>query len=224
MEKSVTKTKKAAKINVRDKLIDAFIEHKLIHGAPPASIFQFVKSLKMTESEFYEEFNSFEDLEAEIWNRMFLDTREMIISDPVYAEYSVREKLLSFYYSFIEKLKANRSYILAEHDQFMAKPGEPASLKRLKKSFSLYTEELIIEGKDTTEIAQRPFIDGQYDKLFWLQLLFVIRFWIKDDSRGFEKTDAAIEKAVNLSFDLIGKGAIDSVIDFAKFMYQNKWN
>ena len=37
----------------------------------------------------------------------------------------------------------------------------------------------------------------------------------------FEKTDEAVEKVVNLSFDLIGKGAVDSMLDFAKFMYQN---
>jgi len=55
-----------------------------------------------------------------------------------------------------------------------------------------------------------------------LQLLFVIGFWIKDDSIAFEKTDAAIEKAVNLSFDLMGKGPLDAMLDFGKFLYQNK--
>jgi hypothetical protein len=48
---------------------------------------------------------------------------------------------------------------------------------------------------------------------------FVIGFWIKDNSQGFEKTDAAIEKAVNLSFDLLGKNIADSAFDFAKFVF-----
>jgi hypothetical protein len=51
---------------------------------------------------------------------------------------------------------------------------------------------------------------------------FILLFWKEDDSAGFEKTDAAVEKSVNLAFDLIGKGAVDSAIDFAKFLYQNK--
>jgi hypothetical protein len=55
-----------------------------------------------------------------------------------------------------------------------------------------------------------------------LHLGFVIHFWKQDDSAGFEKTDAVIEKSVNLAFDLISKGAVDSAIDFAKFMYQTK--
>jgi len=55
-----------------------------------------------------------------------------------------------------------------------------------------------------------------------LQFLFVLNFWLNDDSAQFEKTDAAIEKAVHLSFDLMGKGPLDTMVDFAKFLYQNK--
>jgi hypothetical protein len=41
---------------------------------------------------------------------------------------------------------------------------------------------------------------------------------------NFEKTDAAIEKSVNLAFDLIGKGILDNALDFGKFLYQNSKN
>jgi hypothetical protein len=53
-------------------------------------------------------------------------------------------------------------------------------------------------------------------------MAFLLIFWKDDTSAGFEKTDAAIEKSVNLAFDLIGKGAVDSIFDFAKFLYQTK--
>jgi hypothetical protein len=55
-----------------------------------------------------------------------------------------------------------------------------------------------------------------------MQLAFLLMFWRDDNSPAFEQTDAAIEKSVNLAFDLIGKGAIDSMLDFAKFLYQSK--
>ena len=50
----------------------------------------------------------------------------------------------------------------------------------------------------------------------------VLDFWVKDKSKGFEQTDAMIEKSVNTSFDLIASSALDTVLDFAKFMYQNR--
>jgi hypothetical protein len=53
-----------------------------------------------------------------------------------------------------------------------------------------------------------------------------VLFWwfyvLKDDSKDFEKTDAAIEKSVQLSFELIGKGVLDVAIDFGKFLFQNR--
>jgi hypothetical protein len=55
-----------------------------------------------------------------------------------------------------------------------------------------------------------------------MQALFVLRYWTKDDSNQFEMTDAAIEKAVNLSFQLISTNTIDSLLDFGKFMFTKK--
>jgi hypothetical protein len=58
--------------------------------------------------------------------------------------------------------------------------------------------------------------------MFWIQIGFLLMFWKADNSRAFEQTDAAIEKSVNLAFDLIGKGAVDTAFDFAKFLFQIK--
>ena len=48
------------------------------------------------------------------------------------------------------------------------------------------------------------------------------RVWANDDSKDYQITDAAIEKSVNLLFELMRKGPLDVAIEFAKFMYQNK--
>ena len=40
-------------------------------------------------------------------------------------------------------------------------------------------------------------------------------------SKSFEKTDAAIEKSVNLIMELMGKSALDSMFDLGKFLFQN---
>jgi hypothetical protein len=53
-------------------------------------------------------------------------------------------------------------------------------------------------------------------------LLFVTDFWLKDKSPGFEKTDEAIERSLNLAFDLMGKSPLDSMLEFGKFLFQNK--
>jgi hypothetical protein len=71
------------------------------------------------------------------------------------------------------------------------------------------------------EIAGRSKLSDNYDSLFWYQFMFLLDFWRKDGSTDFERTDEAIEKSVNLSFDLIEKNALDSAFDFGKFIFQN---
>jgi hypothetical protein len=46
--------------------------------------------------------------------------------------------------------------------------------------------------------------------------------WLNDDSDEFSNTDAAIEKSVNLSIDMLEKNTLDSLIDFGKFALKTK--
>lgn len=219
MEKSTTTKRK--KIISADQFKKAFIEHILMTGHQPPSVYAFANGLKSTESDFYEHFNSFNALERTIWLDWFSETVQIIESDEAYVNYSVREKLLAFYFTWLEALKGNRSFVLKRISETSKRELSPGFLSLLKDSFEEYIRELIVEGKDTSEIAERPF-SNQYGKAFWLHFLFITRFWAEDDSKDFEKTDAAIEKSVNLAFDLVAKGPLDSMVDFAKFMFQNR--
>ncbi len=81
---------------------------------------------------------------------------------------------------------------------------------------------IINEGIKNGEIAKRPYLDKRYPQIFWTHFALMLLYWKEDESASFEKTDAYIEKSVRLAFDLIGKGVIDSALDFAKFIYQTK--
>ena len=77
-------------------------------------------------------------------------------------------------------------------------------------------------GYDTGEIKERKFISDKYAHGFWIQALFVLKYWVDDKSVNFEMTDAAIEKSVDVSFKLISDTSIDSIIDFGKFILAKK--
>lgn len=219
MEKATTNKRK--KTITADQFKQAYIEEVLVSGHNPPSVFAFAKALKSDEQTFYQYFNSFRAIERSIWADWLKDTVEGIESDAAYAEYSVREKLLAFYYTWLETLKANRSFVLKRFEETPKTEASPYFLEQLKQVFEEYIHELILEGKDTAEIQERPFTN-QYNKAFWVHFMFITRFWANDDSDDFAKTDAAIEKSVNLAFDLVGKGPLDSIIDFAKFMFQQR--
>ncbi|RAI87961.1 TetR family transcriptional regulator C-terminal domain-containing protein [Algoriphagus yeomjeoni] len=218
-----TTVKKTTKKDYRMVILDGFKNHVLEHGELPKSVFKFAKDLKMKEEEFYTYFTSFDAIKSTILVDIFDETLADIEKQGVFEEYSAREKFLSFLFTWIEVLKKNRSYLLSMYENkaksAMALPKESSEFKEKFKGF---VSEIILEGKETEEIASRPVISDRYDEALWIQVGFVFRYWLDDRSPRFEKTDAAIEKSVNLAFDLMGKSALDSFLDFAKFMYQSK--
>ena len=222
METPTTTKKTKTKLSPEQKIKSGYIEYILEHGSRPGSIFRFMKDLKIKEKTFYEHFNSFENVERTIWHDIFRQTVDAISSEQAYAEYSAREKLLSFFYTWIENLKANRSFILQSIPKRFKPELTPYYLTEVRNGFKEWIADLMLEAKETEEVVARPVISNRYDDAVWLQFLFILRFWIKDDSKGFEKTDAAIEKSVNLAFDLMGQGPLDAMIDFGKFLFQNK--
>lgn len=201
---------------------DAYKKYWLENGKKPVSVYAFCQQLQLPETTYYDLYASFEALEKDIWKSFFDATLEKLKDDETYRKYSVREKLLAFYFLWVQQLRENRSYILLQKDKYMIPGITPDNLDAFRNTFYDYVRELVKEGYQTGEIKERKFISDQYVHGFWLQALFVLRYWIKDTSDRFEMTDAAIEKAVNLSFQLVSSGTIDSIVDFGKFMFAGK--
>lgn len=215
--KTSKKTRPASDANIKA----AYVTQLLTNGTRPASVYKFCLDLGIREDEFYTFFGSFEGIEKTIWNEFIKVTINRLQDDDSFGQFTAREKVLSFYFTLLEELRANRSFVLMQLDRVRLELT-PAFLRDFRKSYEEFIELILAQGKENGEIATRPLLDDQYPKLFWLHMAFVLSFWCKDDSVGFERTDAAIEKSVNLAFDLIAKGAVDSALDFGKFLYQNK--
>lgn len=210
----------------QEKIRQAYTEYLLDNGKQPESVYAFCKKLKIKEVDFYNEYSSFPQIESEIWKALFIEARASAESEEVYQNYSVREKLLAFLYTWVEILKKNRSYILKSYEGF----GKPIYTKRnaamvdFKSSFYDYINELLMEARETREVEQRaiPQLMQRYPALFWTNTLFILDFWVKDTSKSFEKTDTMIEKTVNTVFDLLARSPLDSLFDLGKFIFQNR--
>lgn len=210
----------------QEKIRQAYTEYVLENGKQPESVYAFCKKLKIKEETFYEEYSAFPQIESEIWKALFIEARAAAEREEVYQNYSVREKLLAFLYTWIETLKKNRSYILKSYEGF-EKPiytKRNAQLVDFKASFYDYVNELLMEARETREVEQRPIpqLMQRYPDLFWAKTMYILDFWVKDTSKSFEKTDTMIEKTVNAAFDLLGRSPLDSLFDLGKFIFQNR--
>jgi hypothetical protein len=204
-----------------EELQNAYVDYVLTQGHMPKSVYVFAKENGMSEDEFYTHFGSFEGIEQSIWTDLCRKALTEVENQEIWSQYSSREKALAFFYALIELLKSKRSFVLYSLKQSGPKIGSPSVLKGVKTIFEDFATGIINQGLEQGELADRKFFTSKYKDALWMQFGFILNFWAKDSSAGFEKTDEAIEKGVNVTFDLFEKSALDSILDYGKFMMNN---
>ena len=200
---------------------NAYIDYVLTHNEPPKSVYNFAKKLKMTEGEFYNFYASFTAIEKAIWSDLTITAIAQIKEQEIWPQYSSREKILSFFYAYIELLKNRRSFVIYSLKQHGKRLSTPVVLADARPMFENFSEDVINDGLDSGELAERKFFSKRYKDALWVQFVFIINFWMNDDSSGFEKTDEAIEKGINVTFDLFQRSPIDNLFEYGKFLARN---
>ncbi len=204
-----------------DQIQEAYIDYVLTNNEPPKSVYNFAKSLKISENEFYNHFASFSGIEKAIWTSLTITAISKIKEQEIWAQYNSREKILSFFYSYVELLKTQRSFVVYSLKKYSKRLSTPDVLSAAREIFENFAEEVINEGLESGELAERKHLSKRYKDALWLQFAFIVKFWMEDDSVGFEKTDEAIEKGINLAFDLFQRSPIDHLFEYGKFLVQN---
>jgi len=188
----------------------------------PEFIEAFVIEADIKEETFNKHFDSFKTLEKSFWKDLFMDAVTQTSNQNEFAEYSVNEKLLGFYYTWMEVLKEYRDFVVFSLNNLNFYEIYPSEFESLKIYFEDVVGQLIADGIASGEIADRPWITDKYKHLLWSQPVTIIRFWAKDNSENYSGTDALIEKTVNFSFDLMRSNSLDSFVDLAKFHLQQR--
>lgn len=208
----------------QNKIRDKYIEYVLEFDNTPKSVFKFAKDNGFTEKEFYNHYSSFEMLEKEIFNELATETIKALEKSKEYEQYEVRNKLLSFYFTFFENLTANRSFVVYALHKDKHQLKSLKVLSKLRETFIHYIQSLNIETIDLKSEKLQKVKSKVIEESAWIQLLMTMKFWLDDTSSGFEKTDIFIEKSVNVSFDLIDTTPLKGIVDFGKFLYKEKVN
>jgi AcrR family transcriptional regulator len=202
----------------------AYLDYLRRHGHAPKTVFAFADAQGISEGEFYRHYASFASIERAAWADFGREARAQAAQEPAWQGYGAREKLLAFYYTLLEVLKNNRSFVLLTLGRSQQrKPALiPKVLNKFEEDFREFVQEILQQGRATGEVASRPFLQDGYGRIFLRQLQFILLYFVRDESANFERTDAAVEKAVTLSFDLVGRNTFDSALDFGRFLLQKR--
>ncbi|NHF58080.1 TetR/AcrR family transcriptional regulator [Flavobacteriaceae bacterium TP-CH-4] len=214
-------TKKTQKTS-DDTIIAAYMDYVLEHETVPRSIYKFCKSNGIEEADFYSFFGSIEGLQKAIWNKFYTTTDTLLEKNKEYESFSNKDKMLTFFYSFFELLTLNRSYVLFALEEQKNMLKNMNQLKGLRRHIKAFATELIEDANADKNLKITKHNPRLFSEGAWLEFLFVLKFWMDDDSAGFEKTDMAIEKSINTIFDVFDNTPLENIIDFGKFLFKEK--
>lgn len=221
---TVKKTTAKKKLIDDNFIISKYMETVLENSVEPKNVYLFCKEHKIVESEFYTFYGSLDAVKQDVWTKFFENATSTIEKDEAFENYSDKNKLLTLYFTLFEILTLNRSYVL-----FTLKENDKGiqnlkTLKHFRRYFKEFVENIIeseTENKSerVSRITKPVFAEGA-----WLQFLFLLKFWMEDSSKSFEKTDVLIEKSVNTVVDLLDTKPLESLFDLGKFLFKESRN
>lgn len=210
------------KILTKDDIISMYMNDVLEKGEKLKSVFHFVKGKDFSEAEFYAFFGTLEGLEKEIFRLFLANTIDLLHKNTDYQQYDMKNKMLSFYFTFFEILTANRSYVVQALKNDSSPIRNLKQLSTLRESFKEYVAEILTDEYRIEQERFQKFQEKSIQESAWIQLMLTIKFWMDDVSPAFEKTDIFIEKSVNASFELMNIAPINHLIDLGKFLFKEK--
>ncbi|MGF1529909.1 MAG: hypothetical protein ACFCU4_00945 [Puniceicoccaceae bacterium] len=204
-------------VEIREKIFREFEGEVLLKGGYPVSVFSFCKHLEIEERLFYSRFSSFEALEAILWKTWLDEAVSMVEADAEAGSFSAKERYLTLIFSFLEILRDHRSWVLVRF------PGTTTALncrrfERMRDSFFEFANRLSLV-LPVEEVTSRLAPSDWKSKLLFPHLLSVVEYFQRDDSDGFGRTDAYVEKSVRTLFEVLEGNLLDSGFDLVRFLF-----
>lgn len=204
--------------NTKEKIVEAFMNYVARKNKLPKSIYSLCTKNDIPEEDFYKHFSSYASLQKEIYAMFCQYTVKTLNENNEYQGFSKQDKLLSFYFTFFENLSANRSYVRAD----IKSPKDLAKLNQLKDCFIEFITSLELKSVDFKSNQLNQFQSTTQENVMWIQFLFVFKYWLKDESQGFEKTDILIEKTITTTLQVMDTTPLEKIVDLGKFLFKEK--
>lgn len=205
-------------------IVSLYMDYVLGHNKEPKNVFLFCKEKDIEEADFYSFYGSIDALKEDIWVKFYENIASTLNKDENFVSYSNRNKLLSLYFTMFEILTLNRSYVYFSLKEDKNGLKSLKQLKALREHFKDFIKQIIDENEEVKNQTIQKITKPIYAEGAWIQFLFLLKFWLDDTSKGFEKTDIMIEKSVKAVLDVLDTTPLESVIDLGKFIWKERFN
>ncbi len=181
----------------------------------PSSIKELAEFSDIQKQDIKKHYPSPRSIEAAIFKKYFKTTLAGLKEDERFDQFSLHEKHLSFLFTLVEVAGADKKFI-KRLVKIKKRPDFIGAIKLWTNFAQDKTAWLGTELKFLKKM-EKP-VSLVHKKILWQHAWSVLIFWAKDKSENQSETDAFIEKSTGTFYQVLNISALDSVVDFGKFM------
>jgi len=194
------------KIELTEAAIDLYIEDKF-------TIPNLASKTGKTASEIYSLFPNKNAILKFYYPSLIVRYQAMISEIDDFDSYSISEKLSNFAFTLFDMMDERREFVEDTFDKYVWTCSSKSEFQKLIKS--LFKDFFTSDGKIATSAGF--FIGDLFYSSLKTQFLFLIKFWLDDNSEGRERTFALTDKITGFIEELVYSKIVDKGFDLAKY-------
>jgi len=194
------------KIELTEAAIDLYIEDKF-------TIPNLTSKTGKTASEIYSLFPNKNAILKFYYPSLIVRYQAMISEIDDFDSYSISEKLSNFAFTLFDMMDERREFVEDTFDKYVWTCSSKSEFQKLIKS--LFKDFFTSDGKIATSAGF--FMGDLFYSSLKIQFLFLIKFWLDDNSEGRERTFALTDKITGFIEELVYSKIVDKGFDLAKY-------
>jgi hypothetical protein len=194
------------KIELTEAAIDLYIEDKF-------TIPNLTKETGKTASEIYTLFPNKNSILKFYYPSLVIRYRAMISEIDDFDSYSISEKLSNFMFTLFDMMDERREFVENTFEKYEWKCISKSEFQKEIKS--LFKDFFTSDGNIATSAGF--FIGDWFYASLKTQFLFLIKFWLEDESDGRERTFALTDKITGFIEELVYSRIVDKGFDLTKY-------
>lgn len=199
--------KLTAKIELTEAAIDLYIEERF-------SISNLVDETGYSASQIYTLFPNKKSILAYYYPVLIMQYRAMISEIEDFEEYSISEKLSNFAFTLFDMMAERKEFVKQTFERFEWNCGAKNS-EFQQEVMALFRHFFTTDGNIATSAGF--FMGDLFYGVLKTHYLYLIKFWLHDDSKDQGRTFALVDKITSFIEELVYSKIADTGFDLAKY-------
>lgn len=202
----------------RGAIISSTVRLVIERGYRATTIRAIADEAGVSASDVYNQFASKEKILLDYFQQKLEDAAAAVELIEDIDEYSLQEKIHLFIETHLAEILPDRELLPEFFKAAMARPV--LSLRAVVPARDFYVDvvQRYVDGAVMSGQIQPPRLSSRYLGGFMNFHVYVVAFWLRDESEGFEDTTRLIDLGVGALVAALTSGVIDDTLDLGRFV------